>query len=570
MKQSDSREKLFDSSLKTVNVSVNTELSMSCSSNSKKEVNDYFHFYGDGDDDVFHKVISVDNLTYSTSYNDEDGDNGERHTGLKLCETGLETCDVLKPTRHGNEPLGSFQGTDKGDFGIDNIAYLSGDDTGGTGHTQVYESQENMLDSHSISENQNESDIDLVEDISSDDEIYSDTDDGDYFLTEESLEEILDFGSFQSSPCTVVSFQDKHSLTDLDPSTALRSSEVPDPWDKWEDVDLASFCVFDEMPMEIYDQNAVHSSPVDFVSSSIDIVDYVEDILRRHSSLELLLFAKSPDCDDAATFCSILTDKLQYCQSDTSDSVRYFSNDSFKAMNAKQRFFDAAFNNEPCIGSKCINSCNANSAPKHQLTDAINSNIQNNNVLNNAEATAVSNTPSKQYRKIFFPTIFLQYEKEKYESLSYDSCRKAPATKIYGRNTISGKGNVEDIMIKCLIIRKDDVISYSETIVIMTVFYDYILYMIWKSYVNLCAGESEKVVLGNLIMKYYFPEVVNLVKEFVECYMTFVIYCVMMVQKLKSLISILMEIGTMVRIAKMDIEMSMSEVGLGTVIMLKV
>ena len=105
------------------------------------------------------------------------------------------------------------------------------------------------------------------------------------------------------------------------------------------------------MPMEIYDQNAVHSSPVGFVSSSIDIVDYVEDILRRHSSLELSLFAKSPDCDDAASFCSILTDKLQYCQSDTSDSVRYFSNDSFKAMNAKQRFFDAAFNNEPCVTS---------------------------------------------------------------------------------------------------------------------------------------------------------------------------------------------------------------------------
>ena len=34
-------------------------------------------------------------------------------------------------------------------------------------------------------------------------------------------------------------------------------------------------------------------------------------------------------------------------------------------------------------------------------------------------------------------------------------------------------------------------------------------------------------------------EVVNLLKECVECYMTIVIYCVMMVQKLKSLISIL-------------------------------
>ena len=139
-------------------------------------------------------------------------------------------------------------------------------------------------------------------------------------------------------------------------------------------------------------------------------------------------------------------------------------------MNAKQRFFDAAFNNEPCIGSKCINSCNANSAPQHQLTDAINSNIQNRNVLNNAEATAVSNIPSKQYRKMFFPIVFLQYEKEKYESLSYDSCRKASATKIYGRTTISGKGNVEYVIVKFLIIRKDDVIPYSETIVIMTIF----------------------------------------------------------------------------------------------------
>ena len=88
IKQTDSREKLFESSLKTVNVSVNTELLMSYSSNSKKEVNDYFHFYGERDDDVFHEMIGVDNLAYSTSYNDEDDDNGERHAGLKPCETG--------------------------------------------------------------------------------------------------------------------------------------------------------------------------------------------------------------------------------------------------------------------------------------------------------------------------------------------------------------------------------------------------------------------------------------------------------------------------------------------------
>ena len=249
---------------------------MEFSTNPKEEVTQYFHFYGDRDDDVFHNVISVDNLAYSTSYNDEDGDNGERHAGLKPCETGLETCDVLKPTRHGNETLGSIQSTDKGDSGIDNIAYLSGDDTRlGTDHTKadVYESSNNMLDSKSISENQSESDMDLVEDISSDDEIYSDTEDGEYFLAVECLEDALDFGPFTSSPCTVVSFQEKHSLTDLDSGTALRSSEVPDPWDKWEDVDLVSFCVFDEMPLEIYDQNAVHSSPLGFVSSSIDIVE---------------------------------------------------------------------------------------------------------------------------------------------------------------------------------------------------------------------------------------------------------------------------------------------------------
>ena len=532
--KTDSREKLFDSSLRTVNVSVNTEIPMDLSYGPRKKVRDYFHFYEQMDyDDDTSSTMSVDDLTYSTLFNDEVVDNGKRHAGLKPCDTGLETCDELKPTRHGNELLdNSIQSAvTKESSGIDNIAYWSGDDTGGTGHTQVYESRENMLDSKSISENQSESDMDLIEDISSDDEIYSDTDDGEYFSTEESLEEILDFGSLTSSPCTVVSFQDKHSLTDLDPSTALRSSEVPDPWDRWEDVDLVSLCVFDEMPMEIYDQNTVHSSPVGFVSSSVDIIDYVEDILRRHSSLEHLLFAKSPDCDDAVSFCSILTDKLQYCQSDTPDSVRYFSNVSFKAMNAKQRFFDAAFNNEPCNGSTYINSYSANSVPKHQLFDVMNSNIQNKNVLNNAEATAVSNIPSKVSRKMFSPTIFLQYEKDEYVSYDNDnSYRKVPAINTYGITTISGKGNVEDIMNKYLIIRKDEVIPCSETIVIMTVFCGHILYMIWKSYVNLCAGESEKVVLGNIIIKYYFSEVVNLLKECVECYMTIVISCVMMVQ----------------------------------------
>ena len=191
------------------------------------------------------------------------------------------------------------------------------------------------------------------------------------------------------------------------------SSEVPDPSKKWEDDDFG-FYVFDEMPLECFDQGVMLSNPIGFVSSSIDIVDYVEDVLRRYSSLENLLFAKSLDCDNVASFCSILTDKLLFCQSDTSDSVRHFPYDSLKAMNAKQRFFDAAFNNEPCIGSSYIT--NHHAVKVHQLFDAANSNIPNKVVLNTAEAAAASNIPSKITGEMFFPTTFLQYVKDKYEN----------------------------------------------------------------------------------------------------------------------------------------------------------
>ena len=92
-------------------------------------------------------------------------------------------------------------------------------------------------------------------------------------------------------------------------------------------------------------------------------------------------------------------------------------------MNAKQRFFDSAFNNEPCIGSTCVKSCKVINVTKHQLFDVANSNIPNKNVLNIAEATAVSNIPSKISKKMFLPTTFLQYVKDKYEeNSSYMSC----------------------------------------------------------------------------------------------------------------------------------------------------
>ena len=85
MEQSDPREKLFDSSLNTVNVSGNTKLSMDFCYGPNKEDFDVLHFYGEKED-VSRKIMSVDNPTYSTLFSDEVCDNGERHT-----YAGLET-----------------------------------------------------------------------------------------------------------------------------------------------------------------------------------------------------------------------------------------------------------------------------------------------------------------------------------------------------------------------------------------------------------------------------------------------------------------------------------------------
>ena len=321
---SDSREELFDSSLNTVNVSVNTELPMDFSSSPKEEEKNFLHFYGEMEDDDFHKMMSVDDLTYSIAFSDEVFDNGEWHT-----YAGLETCNVMKPTRHGKETLGKGVQSNPA-----NLTYLSGDDTKlGTDHTKadVYESSNNVSVSSSISEMKMEDDLFS---LAEDNDICSDSDDGSYFLADESLEEVLD-ASFKSSPCTVVSSQEMNSLTDLDPGTAQRSSEVPDPWDRWEDVDLASCCVFDEMPLKpCDDEKSVR--PIDFVGSSADDIDYATEFLREYSNLKQLLSADLlDDCNDANSIWSILTDKLLYCQSDTSDSVRYFSYDSLKAKSAK-------------------------------------------------------------------------------------------------------------------------------------------------------------------------------------------------------------------------------------------
>ena len=151
---SDSREELFDSSLNTVNVSVNTELPMDSSYNPKEGEVNFLHFYGEMEDDDFHRMMSVDDLTYSLAFSDEVFDNGEWHT-----YAGLETCNVIKPTRHGKETLGKGVESNpaQGDSGNSSLTYLSGDDTRlGTDDTKadVYESSNNMSVSSSISENQ--------------------------------------------------------------------------------------------------------------------------------------------------------------------------------------------------------------------------------------------------------------------------------------------------------------------------------------------------------------------------------------------------------------------------------
>ena len=177
------------------------------------------------------------------------------------------------------------------------------------------------------------------------------------------------------------------------------------------------------MPLEPSDNEVILSSPIGFVGSSTDEIDYAKDFLKRHSTLKQFLSAKLPDdWDDANSIWSILTDKLQYCQSDISDSVRHFSCDSLKAESAKQRFFDAPINNEPCSGISYIGSCNIAELYRDQLYDAVP--IPNKKTLNTAEATASSNVPIGK-------TIFPQYAEDKYEDLEIHTSHKYdPATSI--------------------------------------------------------------------------------------------------------------------------------------------
>ena len=153
---------------------------------------------------------------------------------------------------------------------------------------------------------------------------------------------------------------------------------------------------------------------------------------------------------------------------------------------------------------KCVNSCKAISVTNYQLFDATDSNILNKNVLNIVEATAVSNTPSKISRRMFFPTTFLQNVKDKYENNSY---KKDPVTNVYNISTTPGTENVEYAKVRGLTIRKN---------------YTFLLCIYFHQYINLDErNESVNINAEYLMMvimyegttqRWYF-----LVVEFMEC-----------------------------------------------------
>ena len=81
-------------------MSVNTELPMDSSYSPKEEEVNFLHFYGEMRDDDFHRMMSVDDLTYSMAFSDEVFDNGEWHT-----YAALETCNVINQQDMVKKPL---------------------------------------------------------------------------------------------------------------------------------------------------------------------------------------------------------------------------------------------------------------------------------------------------------------------------------------------------------------------------------------------------------------------------------------------------------------------------------
>ena len=132
--------------------------------------------------------------------------------------------------------------------------------------------------------------------------------------------------------------------------------------------------------------------------------------------------------------------------------------------------------------------------------------------MNIAEATAVSNTPSKISKRMFFPTTFLQNVKDKYEN--NNSYRKDPVTNIYDISTTPGTENVEYVMVRGLIIRKDN------TFMFCIYFHQYISLDEGNESVRMNAGYLMMVIIyKNTTQRCYFPGMFSLVEEFMECYL---------------------------------------------------
>ena len=106
---------------------------MDSSHGSEEEEFDFLHLYEELSDYDFHRMMSVDDFTYSTAFSNEVFDNGEWYT-----YAGLETCNIMKSTRHRLLSKSIQSTTTQGDSGIDNLTCLSGDDTKlGTDHTKA-------------------------------------------------------------------------------------------------------------------------------------------------------------------------------------------------------------------------------------------------------------------------------------------------------------------------------------------------------------------------------------------------------------------------------------------------
>ena len=113
---------------------------------------------------------------------------------------------------------------------------------------------------------------------------------------------------------------------------------------------------------------------------------------------------------------------------------------------------------------------------------------------------------------MFFPTTFLQNVKDKYEN--NNSHRKDPITNIYDISTTPETENVEYVMVRGLIIRKD---------------YTFLLCIYFHQYLSLGErNESVRMKAGYLMMaimyesttqRCYFPGMFSLVEEFVGCFL---------------------------------------------------